>query len=266
MQRLLGIALGVTLLLSSSAAAQVSSLGVATPPGITFQSPPPRPAPAPPQPAPPHVSRPMPQPEGTSSRRSGQPGGDLFLAGPKTYAPRNNVRARFQRRGHFLPYAVSPYVVTPFPYHLTHHSPSDSVAGNDSAAPDAPADAGYLELDVAPRTTQIYIDGFFVGSADDFEGSRYALGAGSHRVELRADGFVTAAFDFRTRPGETIIYTRSLDRLVAPLPVPEPVVVNAPVAAPKTLYVIPRCYAGDRRPLASDLPAHCSLSELRVVN
>jgi hypothetical protein len=195
-----------------------------------------------------------------------QPGGDLFLAGPKTYAPRNSVRSRFQRRGHISPYTVSPYGLIPVPYYHPKHIPGGSPVLDYEAPLEAAEDGGYLELDVVPRTAQILIDGFFVGSADDFEGSRYVLGAGPHRVELRADGFATAAFDIRTRPGETIIYTRSLDRVIAPLPLPEPVVVNAPAAAPKTLYVIPRCYAGDRRPLASDLPAHCSLSDLRVVN
>jgi hypothetical protein len=45
----------------------------------------------------------------------------------------------------------------------------------------------------------------------------------------------------------------------------EPVVVYVTPAKPKTLYVIPRCYAGDRRPSADQLPAGCELSALRVI-
>ena len=35
--------------------------------------------------------------------------------------------------------------------------------------------------------------------------------------------------------------------------------------APKTLYVIPRCYAGDKLPVALELPAGCEIRDLRIV-
>jgi hypothetical protein len=38
-----------------------------------------------------------------------------------------------------------------------------------------------------------------------------------------------------------------------------------PPATPKTFYVIPRCYAGDVRPRADQLPAGCQISRLREV-
>ena len=38
-----------------------------------------------------------------------------------------------------------------------------------------------------------------------------------------------------------------------------------PPAAPKTFYVIPRCYAGDVRPRAEQLPPGCLLASLREV-
>jgi hypothetical protein len=34
---------------------------------------------------------------------------------------------------------------------------------------------------------------------------------------------------------------------------------------PKTFYVIPRCYAGDVRPTAEELPAGCQLAQLREI-
>ena len=45
---------------------------------------------------------------------------------------------------------------------------------------------------------------------------------------------------------------------------PKPAVV-APRAQPKTFYVIPGCYAGDRRPERARLPHGCDLSKLRTV-
>ena len=47
-------------------------------------------------------------------------------------------------------------------------------------------------------------------------------------------------------------------------PPPGPAVI-IPTAAPKTLYVIPRCYAGDRRPSIDQLPAGCDITLLRVI-
>ena len=41
--------------------------------------------------------------------------------------------------------------------------------------------------------------------------------------------------------------------------------VAAPPPPPKTFYVIPGCYAGDRRPEPEQLPAGCDLRRLRVV-
>ncbi|OFW16753.1 MAG: hypothetical protein A3H29_05935 [Acidobacteria bacterium RIFCSPLOWO2_02_FULL_67_21] len=47
-----------------------------------------------------------------------------------------------------------------------------------------------------------------------------------------------------------------------------PPIVSQPPPAPgpaKTFYVIPGCYAGDRRPAPEWLPAGCDISRLRVV-
>jgi hypothetical protein len=48
-------------------------------------------------------------------------------------------------------------------------------------------------------------------------------------------------------------------------PSPEPIVIYMTPPKAKTLYVIPRCYAGDKRPSAAQLPAGCDLSLLRVI-
>ena len=51
---------------------------------------------------------------------------------------------------------------------------------------------------------------------------------------------------------------------------PDPAsVLTAPVARVeiphKALYIVPRCYIGDRPPLPSDLPAGCTLDDVRVI-
>lgn len=62
------------------------------------------------------------------------------------------------------------------------------------------------------------------------------------------------------RPRET-----TTERDTPPAPDPTPIVIYAAPVKQKTLYVIPRCYAGDRRPSPDQLPAGCDLSLLKVI-
>jgi hypothetical protein len=50
----------------------------------------------------------------------------------------------------------------------------------------------------------------------------------------------------------------------APAPTPEPYVAGPP-GPPKTFYIIPNCYLGDRRPDPASLAPGCSISKLRVI-
>jgi len=118
---------------------------------------------------------------------------------------------------------------------------------------------GFLRLVVEPQIAQVYVDGYFVGTVAEFNGS---LEPGPHRVALRADGFDPVTFDVRLFPNEIVTYRH---RLVATGQLFGPA---APVTAParsKTLYVIRRCYAGDTPPEAAQLPAGCDVTNVRRV-
>jgi hypothetical protein len=78
------------------------------------------------------------------------------------------------------------------------------------------------------------------------------------------------------RPGEPAneFAPPTVYRRENPAPPPETAVADPPVAAvtpppppavPKTFYVIPGCYAGDRRPTSDRLPAGCDPRRLRVI-
>jgi hypothetical protein len=73
---------------------------------------------------------------------------------------------------------------------------------------------GSLRLKVKPEQAQVYIDGYFVGTVDGYDGvlQRLNVEAGAHRVELRADGFETVQFDVMVIPGETITYKGDMRR------------------------------------------------------
>lgn len=69
-------------------------------------------------------------------------------------------------------------------------------------------DIGNLRLKVKPSDAQVYVDGYFVGPVDSFDGVFQKLGieAGAHRIELRAEGYETVEFEVLVTPGETVTY------------------------------------------------------------
>jgi hypothetical protein len=136
-------------------------------------------------------------------------------------------------------------------------------ASDDAAQGPDIEPSGYLRLDVHPGNAQVYIDGYYVGTVDDFNGPGpgRAVDARPHRVEIRAAGFETLTFDVRVAPNETIAYRRDLARSAG---TPDTAFAAAPRAAPKTLYVIPRCYAGDTPPRADQLPPGCDAGNVRT--
>jgi hypothetical protein len=79
--------------------------------------------------------------------------------------------------------------------------------------PDAPH--GGLRLQVSPRDAQVFVDGYYAGTVDDFDGARQRLKVtiGPHRIELRAPGHETVTFDVTIIEGQTTTYKTSLTRL-----------------------------------------------------
>ncbi|HSL24357.1 MAG TPA: PEGA domain-containing protein [Vicinamibacterales bacterium] len=75
-------------------------------------------------------------------------------------------------------------------------------------------DTGRLKLKVRPREAQVYVDGYFSGVVDDYDGvlQRLRLRAGAHRIELRLEGYEPAVFDVLIVAGETVTYRAELQR------------------------------------------------------
>lgn len=184
---------------------------------------------------------------------------DLFRAGPETYAPRfDPVRDHRPAPGPLVPYAVV----------------LDDVVRGDSARDERARRArrtdagprGSLRLLVQPTSSQVFVDGYFVGTIEDFAGNSWPIvEAGTHRVELRAPGYETAAFDIAVEPDETTTYRRELmaigNQSWPSATAPQP----APATEARTFYIIPRCYAGDAPPQAVHLPPGCEVANARTV-
>ena len=82
------------------------------------------------------------------------------------------------------------------------------------ASPYSSFDIGELRLNVSPRHGQVYVDGYYAGTVDDFDGAFQALklDSGDHRIEIVAPGYETLGFDVRINPGRKITYRGDLIR------------------------------------------------------
>jgi hypothetical protein len=73
---------------------------------------------------------------------------------------------------------------------------------------------GQLRLIVSPRSGDVYVDGYFAGRVDDYDGTFQALKleAGPHHIQIVAQGYAPLDFDVRIDAGRKITYRGSLRR------------------------------------------------------
>ena len=73
---------------------------------------------------------------------------------------------------------------------------------------------GGLRVELEPQTAQMYVDGFYVGTAQDFNRSAdgVPLAAGWHRLEFRAPGYETPAINVTIEANRTTSYRGALKR------------------------------------------------------
>lgn len=77
-------------------------------------------------------------------------------------------------------------------------------------APHAPYAFGYdmggVRLRMRPRDAQVFVDGYYAGLVDDFDGTfqQLRLEAGGHTIEVRMPGFEDLEMDVHVQPGRTI--------------------------------------------------------------
>lgn len=71
---------------------------------------------------------------------------------------------------------------------------------------------GELRLLVRPRHAEVYVDGYFAGHVDDFDGifQGLRLEEGPYRIEIVAPGYEPLEFEVRIQPGRKITYRGEL--------------------------------------------------------
>jgi hypothetical protein len=107
------------------------------------------------------------------------------------------------------PYGGYPYGGYPYggyPYPSGGYSNGGSSSGH--------YEYGDLRLQVEPREAEVFVDGYFAGHVDDFDGifQSLTLEEGPHKIEIVAPGFETLDIDIRILPGRKITYKGELKR------------------------------------------------------
>ena len=69
-------------------------------------------------------------------------------------------------------------------------------------------DQGGIRLQMNPKQAEVFADGYYVGTVDDFDGisQRLALDSGTHKLEIRADGYEPFVLDVNILREQTIKY------------------------------------------------------------
>lgn len=101
----------------------------------------------------------------------------------------------------YTPYGYTPYDYTPYGYTPYGYPPPGYVASAGVAY-------GSVRIEGAPRDSQVFADGYYVGIVDDFDDvfQHLNLPAGPHHIEIQVPGNPPIAFDVRIEPGQTITY------------------------------------------------------------
>jgi hypothetical protein len=76
-------------------------------------------------------------------------------------------------------------------------------------------DTGSARLQVSPRNAQVYVDGYFVGVVDDFDGNfqRLNVDAGEHELQFHLEGYRSFSMKVLFVRGRTVKITHTMEPL-----------------------------------------------------
>lgn len=83
------------------------------------------------------------------------------------------------------------------------------------AYPYAAAPTADVRVQVAPKQTEVYVDGYYAGTADEFDGvfKRLHTTPGGHAITLHLDGYRTVTQSIYVAPDSTVKMQDTMDKL-----------------------------------------------------
>lgn len=157
---------------------------------------------------------------------------------PRTGPPPRSVTVRTYRPSYYRPYYYSPYLYGypgyygPYAYGYAFGYPAYGYPGYGYPGYYGYRGYGYsgyygyreygyggryrpyggVRIDIPQRDAEVYVDGYYAGGVDDFDGTfqQLNLEPGPHRIEVRSPGFTPISFEVSIEPGRTITYRSAL--------------------------------------------------------
>ena len=70
-----------------------------------------------------------------------------------------------------------------------------------------------IRIDVTPNDAQVYVDRYYAGVVDDYDGifQRLTVRPGPHLLDIRKPGYRSLVFEVNLVPGESITYRRTME-------------------------------------------------------
>ena len=132
--------------------------------------------------------------------------------------------------GFYRPYFYDPFFFADPWYGYQYPYPMGPYGyGYGSYEPDAS-----VRVEVRPREAEVYVDGYYAGIVDDFDGAfqRLRVPPGEHEIELWLDGYRTVRQKIYLARDKTFRVKYDMERLAAgQAPEPKPQPINPPEAA-----------------------------------
>ena len=105
-----------------------------------------------------------------------------------------------------------PYPAANSPYPAAYPPSPPGTVGVQPGPPNT--NAGGVSFEVTPSTAEVLVDGAYVGTVGQFTPTAQPLGLtpGRHRIEIRAPGYQTIAFDVDIVAGQVVPYQGTMQR------------------------------------------------------
>lgn len=182
-----------------------------------------------PQPARPQAAPPARADAPAETRQRHPDDSSIGQAVRRTEPIRRSHGTRIYVPGYYYPYAFTGlglgyYYYDPFwrgyyggPYGPYGYDGYYSGYSGYAYAPSYDQDEGEaaVHLKVKPRDASVFVDGYFTGTVDSYDGifQKLHLQSGPHRIEVRKPGFEPLSFDVNLEPGQTITYEGDLQEI-----------------------------------------------------
>ena len=77
----------------------------------------------------------------------------------------------------------------------------------------SPQPTGSIRLKVKPNSASVYVDGYYAGRVDDFDGAfqKLAIALGVHKIEISAPGYRPLIVEVNIRDWDTMTYEGRLE-------------------------------------------------------